>query len=122
MVRGALPIRTLVLYKNAICYAGCWAAHSNLRGAITPTLRRRGIETQARPVSSRWAWARLLNRVLALDLERCPRCHSGTLRIIAAITYRPVIRRILCPLKLAADPPPLAPARLEQGRFTWTSI
>jgi hypothetical protein len=67
-------------------------------------------------------WTRLLKRVLALDLERCPRCHSGTLRIIAAITYRPVIRRILCPLKLAADPPPLAPARLEQGRFTWTSI
>jgi hypothetical protein len=30
-----------------------------------------------------------------------------------------VIRRILSHLKLAAAPPPLAPARLEQGRFAW---
>jgi hypothetical protein len=58
----------------------------------------------------------------------CPRpgalsaLSSGTWRILTALTYRPVIRRIWCPLKLAADPPPLAPARLEQGRFTWTSI
>jgi hypothetical protein len=34
------------------------------------------------------------------------------LRIIAAITYRPIIRRILYHLKLAADPPPMALARL----------
>jgi hypothetical protein len=107
---------------HPVRYAGCLAAHSKLRGAITPTLRQRGIETQARPVASRWAWARLLKRVFALGLERCPRGHSGTWRILTALTYRPVIRRIWCPLKLAADPPPLAPARLEQGRFTWTSI
>ena len=101
--------------------AGCLAAHSHLRGVITPTPRQRGIETDASPVSSRWGWARLLKRVFSLDLERCPRCQSGTLRIIAAISAGPVIRRILRHLKLAADPPPLAPARLEQGRFAWTS-
>jgi hypothetical protein len=56
-----------------------------------------------------------------LDLERCPRGQSGRLRLLAAITCRSVIRRLLSPLKLAPDPPPLAPARLEQGRFAWTS-
>jgi hypothetical protein len=102
---------------HQVRYAGCLAAHSKLRGAITPTPRQQGIETEASPVASRWAWARLLKRVFSLDLERCPRCPSGRLRIIAAITCRPVIRRILCHLKLAADPPPLAAARLEPGRF-----
>jgi len=73
------------------------------------------------PVSSRWGWARLLKRVFAIDMARCPRCHQGTLRLIAALTYRPIIGRILRPLKLAADPPPMAEARLEQACFAWTS-
>jgi hypothetical protein len=102
--------------------AGGLAAYCQLRGAIAPTPRQRGIETPARPLASRWAWARLLKRVFALDLERCPRCPSGRLRIIAALTGWPVIRRIWCRLKLAADPPPLAAARLEPGRFAWISV
>jgi hypothetical protein len=80
---------------HQVRYAGCLAAHSNLRGAITPTPSHRGIETQASPVASRWAWARLLKRVFALDLERCPRCPSGRLRIIAVITCWPVLFHIL---------------------------
>lgn len=107
---------------HQVRYAGCLAAHSNLRRSITPTPRQQGIDPAARPVSSRWGWARLLKRVFAIDLERCPRCHQGALQIIAAITWRPVIRRILGHLKLAADPPPFSPARLEQGRFAWTSV
>ena len=35
--------------------------------------------------------------------------------------HHPIIRRILGYLKLAADPPPIAPARLEQERFAWAS-
>jgi hypothetical protein len=81
------------------------------RGAITPTPRQQGIETAPRPVSSRWAWTRLLKRVFVLDLERCPRGQSGCLRIIAALPCRPVIGRLLSPLQLAPDPPPLAPVR-----------
>ena len=104
---------------HQVRYGGCLAAHSQLRGAITPTPRQQGIEEEASPVSSRWGWARLLKRVFAIDMARCPRCHQGTLRIIAAITNRLLIRRILGHLKLSADPPPLAPARLEQGRFAW---
>jgi hypothetical protein len=107
---------------HQVRYTGCLAAHSKLRRSITPTPRQQGIEASASPVSSRWGWARLLKRVFAIDLERCPRCQLGSLRIISAITYRPVIRRILGHLKLAADPPPLSPACLEQGRFAWTSV
>ena len=43
---------------HQVRYAGCLAAHSKLRGTITPTPRQQGIETQASPVASRWAWAR----------------------------------------------------------------
>jgi hypothetical protein len=106
---------------HQVRYGGCLAPHSKLRGAITPTRRQQGVEPAASPVSSRWGWARLLKRVFAIDLERCPTCHQGTLRIIAAIPSGPIIRKILYPLKLAADPPPRAPARLSQKRFAWAS-
>ncbi len=107
---------------HQVRYGGCLAAHSKLRGAITPTPRQQGVEEEARPASSRWGWARLLTRVFAIDMARCPRCHQGTLRLIAAITDPPIIRRILTHLKLAADPPPIAPARLSQERFAWASL
>ena len=102
-------------------YGGWLAAHSQLRRAITPTRRQQGIEEATHPASSRWGWARLLKRVVTLDMERCPRCHQVTVRLIAAITSRPIIRRILRPLKLAAAPPPMAPARMSQERFAWAS-
>jgi hypothetical protein len=35
--------------------------------------------------------------------------------MIAAITQAKVIYKMLCHLKLAADPPPLAPARVRQA-------
>jgi hypothetical protein len=56
-----------------------------------------------------------------MDLERCPRGHQGTLRLIAALTYGPISRRILTPLRLAAAPPPIASARLEQAHCAWAS-
>jgi len=59
--------------------------------------------------------------VFALDLGTCPFCHRGTLQIIAAITQGEVIRKILRHLKLAADPPPLAPARIRQATFDWVA-
>jgi hypothetical protein len=107
---------------HQVRYGGCLAAHSKLRDAITPTPRQQGTESAARPAASRFGWAQLLKRVFNLDLERCPRCQSGGLRLIAAITEPPVIRRILTHLKLAADPPPIAPARLEQEPVAWTSV
>ncbi len=55
------------------------------------------------------SWARLLNRVFDIDVERCE-C-GGKLKIIAAIEEPAVIERILTHLGLAAQPPPRAPAR-----------
>src|SRR5262249_14689820 len=54
-------------------------------------------------------------------MARCPFCQQGTLRMIAAITQGAVIRKILRHLKLAVDPPPVAPARLRQESFAWFS-
>ena len=68
-----------------------------------------------------WTWARLLGRVLALDMARCPFCHQGTLRIIAVITQGAVISNILRHLKRAADPPPIAPAHARQATFDWVA-
>jgi Putative transposase/Transposase zinc-binding domain len=107
---------------HLVRYGGCLAPHSHLRGAIIPTPRQQGVdEEQTEPASLRWSWARLLKRVFALDMARCPWCQRGPLRIIAAITHGEVIRKILRHLKLAVDPPPIAPARLRQEAFAWSS-
>src|SRR5712691_7002345 len=57
----------------------------------------------------------------ALPMARCPWCQREALRIIAAITQGEVIRKILRHLQLAVDPPPMAPARVRQAAFAWSS-
>jgi hypothetical protein len=107
---------------HLVRYGGCLASHSHLRGAIIPTPRQQGVEEKEdRTASPRWSWARLLKRVFALDMARCPWCQRGVLRIIAAITQGEVIRKILRHLKLAIDPPSIAPARVRQEAFAWSS-
>ena len=73
------------------------------------------VETvQARP--NRISWARLLKRVFDIDMQHCPKCGGGELKIIAAILERPVIEKILTHLGLDPQPPPRARAReLKQG-------
>jgi Putative transposase len=108
---------------HLVRYGGCLAPHSHLRGAIIPTPRQQGMEDEEATDtgSPRWSWARLLKCVFALDMARCPFCQQGTLRIIAAITQGEVIRKILQHLKLSADPPPIAAARVRQEVFAWSS-
>src|SRR5262245_2725212 len=107
---------------HLVRYGGCLASHSQLRGAIIPTPRQQGVDEAATDTGApRWSWARLLQRVFALDMAHCPFCQQGTLRMIAAITQGAVIRKILRHLKLAVDPPPIAPARLRQEAFAWSS-
>ena len=107
---------------HLVRYGGCLAPHSGLRGAITPTPRQQGVEGDETTTElPRWSWARLLKRVFALDMATCPFCGQGSLRIIAAITQAEVIRKILRHLKLATDPPPLAPARARQATFDWVA-
>jgi hypothetical protein len=103
---------------HQVRYGGCLAPHSHLRAASIPTPRQQGVEAPAgSTVSPNWTWARLLKRVFAIDLARCPVCQQGTLRIIAALTAGDVIQKILRHLKLAVDPPSIAPAR--QAAFAW---
>ena len=59
--------------------------------------------------------------MFALDLGTCPFCQHGTLQIMVAITQAEVFRKILRHLKLAADPPPIAPARARQATFDWVA-
>jgi hypothetical protein len=108
---------------HLVRYGGCLAPHSHLRGAIIPTPRQQGVEDEEEMDTGlpRWSWARLLKRVFALDMARCPWCQRGTLRIIAAITHGEVIRKILQHLQRAADPLPIAPAWFRQEAFAWSS-
>jgi uncharacterized protein (DUF983 family) len=64
---------------------------------------------QARPHCI--GWARLLKRVFDIDMEHCPNCGGGELKIIAAILERPVIEKILTHLGLNPQPPPRGRAR-----------
>ena len=50
-----------------------------------------------------------------------PLVSAGGLQIIAAITQGCVIRKILRHLKLAVAPPSIAPARVRQEAFVWSS-
>jgi len=59
---------------------------------------------QARP--HRISWARLLERVFDIDMQHCPNCGAGELKIIAAILERPVIEKVLSHLVLDPQPPP----------------
>ena len=59
----------------------------------------------------RISWARLLKRVFDIDMQHCPNCGAGELKIIAAILARPVIQKILDHLELDPQPPPKGRAR-----------
>jgi hypothetical protein len=56
--------------------------------------------------------------VFDIDMQHCPNCGAGELKIIAAILERPVIQKILHHLGLDPQPPPKGPARqpLSRGR------
>jgi Putative transposase len=72
---------------HLVRYGGCLAPHSHLRGAIIPTLRQQGMEDEETDTGSpRWSWARLLKRVFAVDMARCPFCQQGALRIITTLS------------------------------------
>ena len=100
----------------------------------TPSAECEATCSHHRPV--RLSWAKLLKRVLEIDMEHCPNC-GGELKIIAAIMEvvpdsngpedclcldharasvprQPVIEKILTHLGLQARAPPRAPARGSQ--------
>ena len=58
----------------------------------------------------RYLWPELMRRVFGVEVLRCGVCHSLR-RLIAVITQRDVIIKILAHLGLETDPPPMQPAR-----------
>jgi hypothetical protein len=101
---------------------GCLAPPRQLRRLIPPTPHQQGAEApEAGNAAPRWGWARLLKRVCAFDMARCPAWGRGTLRLIAASTHAAVIRTMLCRLKRAAEPPPIAEARACHDRLAWAA-
>jgi hypothetical protein len=111
--RGCTWYATAAVWRRTVSYA-----------ASFPRRRASKAWKRRRPAAPRRAGAGRdcsSERVFAFDMERCPACGRGTLRIIAAITHAAVIRKILCPLTLAAEPSPIAPARACQATFAWTS-
>jgi hypothetical protein len=61
-------------------------------------------------VSPRIDWATLLRRSFRVDVLECPRCH-GRLRVLAVLTEREPVGRILAHLGMPTQAPPLARAR-----------
>ena len=51
-----------------------------------------------------------------IDMQHCPNCGAGELKIIAAILECPVIQKILSHLGLDSQPPPKGRAR-EAGPY-----
>ena len=103
---------------HLIRYHGVLAPNARLRPLVVPQkpeVQERAAEVavaggcdvqtvQSRP--HRVSWARLPKRVFDINVERCPNCGAGELKIIAAILERPVIEKILSHLGLDPQPPP----------------
>jgi hypothetical protein len=59
---------------------------------------------------SRVPWAELLSRVFKVDVLQCENC-GGRMTVLAFLTERVVVKKILEHLGLPATGPPRAPAR-----------
>jgi hypothetical protein len=66
--------------------------------------------------SPRVDWASLLRRSFSVDVLECPKCH-GRLRVVAVITEREPVRRILSHLDIPTEAPPLSRARDPTDEF-----
>jgi hypothetical protein len=87
-------------------YHGALAPRAEWRSAIIPKPAPDGASADAGSRSpGRWPGARLLRRVLAIQVLVGERC-GGARRILGAVTEPHAVRRVLTALGLAAQPPP----------------
>ena len=100
-------LRARVVQKGAV-------ARGPAAGEAPPAGAAGEIRGDAQPVrarAQRIGWARLLERVLDIDLRRCPGCGAGEFEIIAAILERAAIGKSLTHLGLDPRAPPRGRAR-----------
>ena len=109
---------------HLIRYHGVLAPNAKLRAQVVPqgppaqapaaTEAAAAAACEVEPVQARphrISWARLLKRIFDIDMQHCPHCGAGELKIIAAILERPVIEKILSHLGFDPQPPPKGRAR-----------
>ncbi|MEQ1519130.1 MAG: transposase [Usitatibacteraceae bacterium] len=92
--------------QHEITYCGLFASNSKYRAKVVrvATHRKRKKNHDAHDATaptSTMRWQELLKRTFACDLQKCDLC-GGSVRIIATITERSVIDKILTHLGLAA--------------------
>jgi hypothetical protein len=107
---------------HLIRFHGVLAPNAKLRSQVVPqppqrTVTGEGDCQHAHGKPLRMTWARLLKRVFDIDVERCA-C-GGKLKLVAVIEEPAVIAKILTHLGLAAQPPPIAPARKRVDLLEW---
>lgn len=79
--------------------------------AEQPQLEKAGLPVPApRAARQPLPWHELLRRVFAFDVLVCPRC-AGPMTVLAYLTQRAVVEKILAHLGLPISSPPLCPAR-----------
>ena len=109
---------------DCACAAGiagttsCWPSVASAAGSAPHAV----LGACRRPPPTWWItssrrWARLLKRVFDIDMQHCPNCGAGELKIIAAILERPVIEKIFAHLGLDLQPRPKGRAREAELHF-----
>ena len=104
---------------HLIRFHGVLAPNAKLRSLVVPQgpptdeqapgVAASGLQCEAETAQvgpARISWARLLKRAFDIDMQHCPNCGAGELKIVAAILERPVIEKILSYLGLDPQPPP----------------
>ena len=103
-------------------YYGVFASHHRLREHVIPKpaappppqlaldFAHPDDPAESSPTSSprprRFAWAKLLARVFALDITRCRKC-GGRMRVLEVVSDADAIARILHGARAPPAPPPL---------------
>ena len=92
--------------QHEIVYCGLFAANAKDRAKVVrvATHRKRAKKHPAHDASapsSTMSWQQLLKRTFSCDLQKCEKC-AGRIRIIATITQRAVIDKILAHLGLSS--------------------
>ena len=107
---------------HLIRFHGVLAPNAKLRSKFVPTPAQKTTAGEgdcqhqhSKPV--RMTWARLLKRVLDIDIEQCA-C-GGKLKLVAVIEAPDVLEKILTHLGLSAQPPPRTPARKRVDLLEW---
>jgi hypothetical protein len=102
-------------HKNIIVYHGVLSPHARLRQRVIaygrePLAAEPVDGATAAPKHKRRQWSELMRRAFGYDLLDCSQC-GGKMVLLACITQRAVIAKVLRHLGLPSEPPRPAQAR-----------